>query len=128
MQADPFGSNPDFEAAAAANVLGGERDLFVELSAGAGAGAMTLSANNFASEILELSGTASSLGFGVVTREGPDGVAAPDNMGLGGFDLTNPNATTGFRFDFGADKMNQIMTLTVHSTDGSKQSLICFRT
>lgn len=105
---------------AAAEAIGGERDLFVQLTSTATAISIDVPAT--AQQLLEFSASATATGRRVVTWDGVDNDAATLNpVGLGGVDLTNAGASTGFLLQIGADQSDAQLQVTVHS-DGSNSS------
>jgi hypothetical protein len=83
-------------------VIGGERDLYVELISGKGD--VDMRVNKFNSEVYQYDTTSGVNGKGILTWDGMDGsgTEAP-SMGLGGIDLTNGGADEGILMKLGVD-------------------------
>ena len=107
-------------AIAAAEVIGGERDLFVQLTSTATGISLDVPAS--ALQLLEFSASATATGSRVVSWDGFDGDAATLNpTGLGGVDLTQSGINTGFLLQIGADQSDAQLQVTIH-TDGANSS------
>lgn len=109
----PMGStDSDFQLAA--EVIGGERDLSVELTSNNPADQVTFS--GIAGQ-LEFVSTFTAQGIFVATYDGTDGDGATlDPTGLGGVDLTDSGASTSFQLLIGADQPNASATIRVYTT------------
>jgi uncharacterized repeat protein (TIGR01451 family) len=109
-------------SAAASEALGGERDMFVELSSGAGDVEMRVRHLN--RPLLSFSADSGAEGRGVVTWDGPDNDADQlDADGLAGYDLTENGANLGIRLLYGADLPGGLLTLRVY-TDAANYSTV----
>jgi uncharacterized repeat protein (TIGR01451 family) len=120
VQASSIGPTSASSSVAAPESLGGERDLFVELTDGTGR--IELLANSFAPGMLTYASDPAAVGRRVITWDGADGdgaVLAPS--GLGGLDLTEGGANVAMRLVMGADQDNGVATLTVY-TDAANYS------
>jgi uncharacterized repeat protein (TIGR01451 family) len=120
VQASSIGPTSASSSIAAPESLGGERDLFVELTDGTGR--IELLANSFAPGMLTYASDPAAVGRRVITWDGADGdgtVLAP--TGLGGLDLTEGGANVAMRLVMGADQDDGIATLTVY-TDATNYS------
>lgn len=105
---------------AAPEAVGGERDLFVELTSTATSISIDVAAT--AQQLMEFSASATATGTRTITWDGADGDATSlDPVGLGGIDLTQAGANTGFLLQVGADQSDAQLRITAH-TDGSNSS------
>lgn len=106
------GTNPDFNATAATEAIGGERDLFVNATSGTiSMQSDTPSTTNY----LAFDVGAGANGTRILSYDGIDGDAQVlATTGLGGLDLTSAGAATGFRFLIGGEAGTQI-TIQVNS-------------
>ncbi len=106
------GTNPDFNATAASEAVGGERDMFVNATAGTiSMQSDTPSTTNY----LAFDVGAGANGTRILSYDGIDGDAQVlATTGLGGLDLTSAGAATGFRFLIGGEAGTQI-TIQVNS-------------
>jgi uncharacterized repeat protein (TIGR01451 family) len=106
------GTTPAFNALAAAEAIGGERDVFVDATAGTiSMQADTPSTTNY----LAFDVGAGANGTRILTYDGADGDAQVlATNGLGGIDLTSAGTATGFRFLIGGEAGTQI-TIQVNS-------------
>lgn len=87
------GGNTAWSTATGPNILGGERDLSVEVVTGTFFSTITV--NQMNNSLLAMSQDPDVTGFGLITYDGPDGDALTlDPIGLGGFDMTD-----GGRYD-----------------------------
>ncbi len=117
-----LGDNPDYNATdtAAGEAVGNERDLFAELTSGAG----TVSIEVLDSGFPTLTFSASSRGDGtrIATWDGDDDDGQTLNaLGLGGIDLTESGANSGFQLALGADQDTGSVVLRVY-TDATQWS------
>ncbi|MEQ1825994.1 MAG: SdrD B-like domain-containing protein [Pirellula sp.] len=116
VESPSSGSPPAFSAVAAAEAIGGERDMFVDATSGTIAmQADTPSTTNF----LAFDVGASSNGTRRLVYDGPDGDAQIlDNDGLfvlgNGIDLTSAGQANGFRFAIGGEA-NTNLVITINS-------------
>jgi len=118
VQASSLGPTSASSSVAASEALGGERDLFVELTSGTGR--IELLANSFAPSVLTFASDPAAVGRRVVTWDGADGDGtALAASGLGGLDLTEGGANVGLRLVMGADQDNGVATLTVYTDAGN---------
>jgi hypothetical protein len=109
-------SNSD--SVAASEAIGGERDMFVELSSGVGDVEMRVRHLN--RPLLSFSADSGAEGRGVVTWDGPDNDADQlDADGLAGYDLTENGANLGIRLLQGADLPGGLLTLRVYTDAGN---------
>jgi uncharacterized repeat protein (TIGR01451 family) len=100
--------------------LGGERDLFVSVTSGAGM--VQLDADAFNQNVLEFMASATANGERRITWDGVDGDGATlDPTGLGGVDLTDAGASTALQFVIGADQATGDVLVRVY-TDGANWS------
>ncbi len=122
VQASSLGPTSASSSVAAAESLGGERDLFVELTQGSGR--IELLANSFAPGMLTYASDPAAVGRRVITWDGADGDgAALAPSGLGGLDLTEAGANVALRLIMGADQNDGIATITVY-TDAANYSRV----
>ena len=112
VQAVFGGTNPDFDATAAPEAIGGERDMFVNATGGTiSMQADTPSTTNY----LAFDVGAGANGTRILTYDGIDNDAQVlATNGLGAIDLTSAGAATGFRFQIGGEAGTQI-TIQVNS-------------
>lgn len=104
----------DSSTSLASEAIGGERDLFVDLTSRTGA--LSLNANAFGESLLEFTASATANGRRIVTWDGRDGNAVTLNAtGLGGIDLTSQGKSSALRFVIGADQANGSATLRVYT-------------
>lgn len=115
----------DASALAVSEALGGERDLFVELTSGSGE--LALVSDAFGSNLLEFMSSSTGQGTRRATWDGPDMDATTlDEVGLRlggatGFDLTEGGLNVGLEMAVGADQSNGFATIRVY-TDGDNAS------
>ena len=105
--------NTGANALAYANSLGGERDLFVQLTSGVLGETVDMD-----SQFNRLQYSSSSLAQGLfrATWDGIDGNAnVLAGNGLGGIDLTSAGNATAFEMTISADHVNQTATVRVYS-------------
>lgn len=92
----PFGGPDDaFSSAAAPEVLGGERDASLQRLTGTEPATLLINPTG-SDRLLSCESGPSSLVEWVIVWDGADGDAAVDETGLGGIDLTEGGANTGF--------------------------------
>ncbi|MGN6136395.1 MAG: SdrD B-like domain-containing protein, partial [Aureliella sp.] len=105
----------DSNAVAAAEALGGQRELFAELGSGT---SIDLIANTATAGILEFNAAAGSDGSRLITYDGlnESDASVVDGTGLGGVDLTNAGANLAFRLTMGADQSATNVIIRVYST------------
>ena len=102
------------ESKSAAEAIGGQRDMLVELISGPGDVVMRVL--HLDRPILVFSGDSGAVGRGVVTWDGPDNDADQLNpVGLNGYDLTEQGTNVGIQFLQGADLPGGTLTLFVYS-------------
>ncbi len=109
---------PVVSSVAAPQVIGGERDLFVNKTSATGS--IQLSVNDALLPDL-LSFDSAQLGDGQrrISWDGPDGTALTiDDTGLGGLDLTQSGAAAGVRLQVGADRAGGTAIIRIYSSDG----------
>lgn len=111
-------SDSSFAVTAVGEALGGERDLFVSVTSGAGM--VQLDADAFNQNVLEFMASATANGVRRVTWDGADGDgAALAATGLGGVDLTDSAASTALQFVIGADQSNGTVRVRVYTNAGN---------
>ena len=105
-------------------VIGAERDLFVELTSGASE--VRLRVNPFGLlPVLQFDSTSGVQGRSIVTWDGPDADGNPTpSMGLGGRDLTEAGQNVGFSMNLGVDASGagQQVTILLYQGDSSNFS------
>jgi hypothetical protein len=98
---------------AAAEAIGGERDISVDMASGFTS--LSLSINPFGAELLVHDSGASVLGSSMVVWDGPDGdPTSLDPMGLGGIDLTGGGLLSAFRLSYLSIDLTGEVTMTVY--------------
>jgi hypothetical protein len=98
---------------AAAEAIGGERDISVEMVSGFTS--LVLSVNPFGGELLVHDSGASVLGSSTVVWDGLDGdPTALDPTGLGGVDLTSGGMLDSFRLSYLLADLTGEVTMTVY--------------
>ncbi|XZE35550.1 SdrD B-like domain-containing protein [Pirellulaceae bacterium SH501] len=112
VTASTSGTNPDFNSIAAAEALGGERDLF----ANATSGSISIEVDNpSTTNQVVFNVGAGANGTRQIVYDGADGDGQVlDNTGLGGVDLTSGGTANGFRLTIGGEAGTSI-TITVNS-------------
>ncbi len=108
---------PVISSIAAAQVIGGERDLFVNKTSATGS--IQLSVNDPLLPDL-LSFDSAQLGDGQrrISWDGTDGTALTiDDTGLGGIDLTQAGTAAGVRLQVGADSTGGTAIIRIYSSD-----------
>jgi uncharacterized repeat protein (TIGR01451 family) len=112
VSASSPGSTPTFTATSATEAIGGERDMFVDATAGTiSMQADTPSTTNY----LAFDVGAGANGTRTLSYDGADSNAQVlATNGLGGVDLTSAGAAEGFRFAIGGEAGTSI-TITVNS-------------
>jgi len=121
VEASSLGSPFDASAVPAPEVIGGERDMYVELTSGTGR--VELMSNTFSPQTLVFAAVSDANGRRLVTWDGPDNDAINlDPTGLGDVDLTEGGASTALRLIMGADHDNGTATLRIYSGAGSFSS------
>ncbi len=112
--ASSMGSTTDASSVSAPEAIGGERDLFVELTTPTGQ--LVLDVNGLTPGLLEFQASSTALGNRIITWDGPDGDATTlDATGLGGVDLTAGGTASALSFSIGADQPNGQMTVRIYS-------------
>jgi uncharacterized repeat protein (TIGR01451 family) len=95
-------------------VIGGERDLTVELTSATGG--VSLNVNAFNLELLEFNSSTRGGGRGAIVWDGPDGDALTlDPTGLGGIDLTDSGVSEGFLLTAGVDQNGVTVTVRAYT-------------
>jgi len=119
------GSTPSQASDAASEAIGGERDIFVDATAGN----ISVSANDVSNPgLLVFDVGALANGTRIVTYDGADGDAQTlDTNGLGGIDLTSGGTANAFRFLIGGEAGTQL-TVQVHSGGNSSSRTISIPT
>lgn len=85
-----------------AGILGGERDMYVQLTAGIGE--VQLRSNAFGVQILQYDTSSGVIGRAIITWDGKDMLATPTpSLGLGNIDLTSGGLATGIHMRIGVD-------------------------
>lgn len=126
---DAAGSLTDSSAQLAAEALGGERDLFLQLTSGVGTA--DLSVNAGATNLLEFASSATGVADYTVSWDGIDSDATTlDPVGLRaggatGVDLTDGGLADGLVFSIGADQNGAQATIDIY-TDGTNASRYTF--
>ncbi|MCA9214953.1 MAG: PEP-CTERM sorting domain-containing protein [Planctomycetales bacterium] len=124
VTADPIGPiSTSSLAVPASEVLGGERDLYVELISGIGD--VELRVNPFGENVLQFDTSSGVNGRGVVTWDGVDNSGSlKPAMGLGGFDLTNSGQNEAFILKVGMDAtgIGESMILRIYDDSMGKYS------
>ncbi len=120
--------NPVISSVAAPQVIGGERDLFVNKTSATGS--IQLSVNDPLLPDL-LSFDSAQLGDGQrrISWDGPDGTALTiDDTGLAGIDLTQSGTAAGVRLQVGADRAGGTAIVRIYSDDGDGATATRFST
>ena len=124
VTADPIGPiSTSSIAVPASEVLGGERDLYVELLSGIGD--IELQVNPYGVNVLQFDTSSGVNGRGVVTWDGVDNSGSlKPSMGLNGIDLTDSGQNKAFIFQLGVDAtgIGESMTLRIHDSEMGKYS------
>ncbi len=104
---------PVTSSLAATETIGGERDMFVNLTSVSGS--IELNVDTSTANVLEFIASTTGTGSRIITYDGADGDATTINgTGLGGQDLT-ANGAVGIRFRIGADQINGDLTIRIYS-------------
>ena len=114
LTANVIGS-PVTDVQTAAEAIGGQREMFSNLTAGA---SIDLISNAATPGILEFNTSATGAGTRIITYDGTGeaDATAVDGTGLGGIDLTNGGTNLAFRFIAGADQNGGNLIVRVYST------------
>lgn len=106
---------PVTDVQAAAETIGGQREMFSQLTAGA---SIDLIANAATPGILEFNTSPTGAGTRIITYDGTNEADATtvDGTGLGGIDLTDGGNDIAFRFTAGADQTGGSLILRVYSS------------
>ncbi|MBL8828840.1 MAG: DUF11 domain-containing protein [Planctomycetaceae bacterium] len=115
-----IGVRTDAASMSAPESIGGERDLYANLTSVSGA--ISLNANAFNQHLLEFTSTALGRGQRIVTWDGVDGSSNLNGSGLGNLDLTNAGANTALRVSIGADIAGGRATFRIYSDAGNMSS------
>lgn len=120
--ADPIGPIATSSLAAPfAEVVGGERDLYVELISGVGD--IGLKVDPFGTKVLQYDTSSGVNGRAVVTWDGVDNSGSlKPSMGLNGFDLTNAGRNEAFIFKLGVDATGEGESMTLRIFSESAES------
>ncbi len=113
-------SRTDAVSMTAPESIGGERDLYANLTSASGM--ISLNANAFNQRLLEFSSTALGRGQRIVTWDGIDGSSNLNANGLGGLDLANNGGNTALRVSIGADLAGGRATFRIYSGAGNMSS------
>ena len=120
VEASSLGSRSDEDSVLASEAIGGERDLFVELTSPFGE--LQLSVHSFGAPMFQYDTSAASTGRRIVTWDGVDGdgvvlnaTGIKDPTGTHGIDLTESGVVEGVRFLSGADHDGGTLTLRIYS-------------
>ena len=111
----PVGTT-DSASLAALEALGGERDLFVELTAGGAGDSVSFSGG--ASQ-LNFNPTFTARGRYVSVWDGVDGASAVAANGLNGLDLTTVGTINSIRMLVGVDQLGATVQFRLHSSAGN---------
>lgn len=118
VTASSMGSTTDSSSAAATEAIGGERDLFVELTSASGE--LVLDVNGLTLGLLEFQASSTAQGDRIITYDGADGDATVlDPTGLGGIDLTAGGNASAISLTIGADQANGQLTVRVYTDGGN---------
>lgn len=122
ITASTSGTNPAFDFAAAAEAIGGERDIFLNATSGS----MTIDVDNpSTTNYIVFASNTGSNGARRLVYDGADGDAQVlANNGLGGLDLTAGSTLDSFRLASGSDLSGGQLTITVHSGANSSSRTI----
>lgn len=114
LTANSIGS-PVTDVQAAAEAIGGQRELFANLTAGA---SIDLISNAATAGILEFNTSPTGAGTRIITYDGTgeSDATVVDGTGLGGIDLTNGGNDIAFRFTAGADQNGGNLLVRVYSS------------
>ncbi len=113
------GTNPDGSSVAATDVVGGERDVSVEVTSGSNANA------EVASGTFNLSVGANSTGSSSIVYDGQDGDPfAIDFDGLNSLDLTNGGTEDRFKISVVSSDHAGTITIDVYSDEGNRSSVV----
>ncbi len=107
---------PVTSSIAATEAVGGERDMFVNLTSAGGS--ISLRASDLGQQRLAFDSASGGAGQRIVTWDGPDGNASVvDDSGLASLDFTSGDSQ-GLRVDMGADLAGANAVMRVFSDDG----------
>jgi uncharacterized repeat protein (TIGR01451 family) len=110
-KASSLGTTTASSSTAAAEALGGHRDLLAQLTSGVGE--VNLEVNAFDQHLLEYNSTATGVGTRVVTWDGANGTSF-NAVGLNHTDLTHGGTSTQMSIVIGADHDGGSMTFRVY--------------
>jgi len=119
MSPVPSSNGSTLQFADESEVIGAERDMFVEMNAGIGE--LRLRVNPFGmNPVLQYDSTSGVEGIATLTWDGIDNdPALAPAMGLGGIDLTEGGQNTGFTIKLGSDTAGEGDTITITLYQGS---------
>ena len=119
MSPVPASDGSTLQFADESEVIGAERDIFVEMNAGIGE--LRLRVNPFdLNPVLQYDSTSGVEGVATVTWDGIDNDPnLTPSMGLGGIDLTEGGQNTGFTMKLGIDTAGEGDTITITLYQGS---------
>ena len=119
MSPVPSSDGSTLQFADESEVIGAERDMFVEMNAGIGE--LRLRVNPFGmNPVLQYDSTSGVEGIATLTWDGIDNdPALAPAMGLGGIDLTEGGQNTGFTMKLGIDTAGEGDTITITLYQGS---------
>lgn len=120
VTATSMGLRTDTASMAAPEAIGGERDLFANLTSATGA--ISINANAFNQHLLEFTSTALGRGQRIVTWDGVDGSSNLNATGLGNIDLTNAGANNALRVSIGADLAGGRATFRIYTDAGNSST------
>ncbi len=105
---------PVTDVVAAAEAIGGQREMFANLTGGA---SIDLIANAATPGVLEFNTSPTGAGSRIITYDGTNeaDATAVDPTGLGGLDLTNGGNDIAFRFTAGADQAGGSLIIRVYT-------------
>ncbi|MFO1062305.1 MAG: SdrD B-like domain-containing protein [Pirellulales bacterium] len=131
---------PATDAINAAEAIGGQREMFAELTSASGT--VELVANASTPGILEFNSSATGSGTRIITYDGlaENDAASVDGTGLGDLDLTAGGTRVAFKLTLGADAVGSLMirayssltnfsatTVTMPNTGGAATSTVIVR-
>lgn len=113
---------PVTSAVVATEAIGGQREMFVNLSAGA---SINLISNASTPNILEFNTSPTGAGTRIITYDGTaeSDAAVVDGTGLGGIDFTNGGTDLAFRFTIGANQAGGNLIIRAYSSAANFSSI-----